>query len=82
MFYSVEKYIPEKNLWQLVSAMTHPRINFGAAVVDNFIYVVGGHDGATHLKSVEKYDPHQDKWYPVTPMTQARTGTSGPQDPS
>lgn len=61
-------------MWQLVSPMTHPRINFGAAVVDNFIYVVGGHDGATHLKSVEKYDPHQDKWYPVTPMTQARTG--------
>lgn len=39
-----------------------------------FIFVVGGHNGVSHLSSIERYDPHQNQWTVCRPMKEPRTG--------
>jgi hypothetical protein len=41
--------------------MPTPRIDFGAAGVDDKIYAIGGFLGTT-LDIVEEYDPSNDSW--------------------
>ena len=54
--------------------MADKRINFGVGVIHGFIYVVGGHNGETHLSSVEQYNPTQETWTTVASMNTTRTG--------
>lgn len=54
--------------------MADKRINFGVSVMLGFIFVVGGHNGVSHLSSIERYDPHQNQWTVCRPMTEPRTG--------
>jgi len=60
--------------WEPLPPMLTKRIDFGAAVVGQYIYVVGGHDGNAPLASMEKFDVHSQQWTTCTPMKNARTG--------
>ncbi|XP_073465030.1 LOW QUALITY PROTEIN: kelch-like protein 28 [Aquarana catesbeiana] len=70
----VERYDPAKDSWEMVAPMADKRINFGVSVMLGFIFVVGGHNGVSHLSSIERYDPHQNQWTVCRPMTEPRTG--------
>lgn len=71
---SVERYDPSKDAWEMVAPMADKRINFGVGVMLGFIFVVGGHNGVSHLSSIERYDPHQNQWTTCRPMNEPRTG--------
>lgn len=71
---SVERYDPSKDAWEMVAPMADKRINFGVGVMLGFIFVVGGHNGVSHLSSIERYDPHQNQWTVCRPMNEPRTG--------
>ena len=71
---SVERYDPSKDAWEMVAPMADKRINFGVGVMLGFIFVVGGHNGVSHLSSIERYDPHQNQWTACRPMNEPRTG--------
>lgn len=72
--HSVERYDPSKDAWEMVAPMADKRINFGVGVMLGFIFVVGGHNGVSHLSSIERYDPHQNQWTACRPMNEPRTG--------
>lgn len=74
--YSVERYDPSKDSWEMVASMADKRIHFGAGVMLGFIFVVGGHNGVSHLSSIERYDPHQNQWTVCRPMKEPRTGNN------
>lgn len=44
------------------------------AVFDNKIYVMGGYDGHTRLRTVEMYDPESNEWSYVSSMNVGRAG--------
>lgn len=72
--FSVERYDPSKDAWEMVAPMADKRINFGVGVMLGFIFVVGGHNGVSHLSSIERYDPYQNQWTACRPMSEPRTG--------
>lgn len=47
-------------------------IGVGAAVIDNYLYVVGGHSGSSYLNTVQKYDPISDTWLDSAGMMYCR----------
>lgn len=54
---SVDKFCLRTNTWSSPTAsMTGRRLQFGVAVVENKIYVVGGRDGLKTLSTVSQHD--------------------------
>lgn len=49
-----------------------PFLGVGAAVIDNYLYVVGGHSGSSYLNTVQKYDPISDTWLDSAGMIYCR----------
>lgn len=47
-------------------------LGVGAAVIDNYLYVVGGHSGSSYLNTVQKYDPISDTWLDSAGMIYCR----------
>jgi len=54
--------------------MNGRRLQFGIAVIDNVLYVVGGRDGLKTLNTVESYDPKKKQWMSMVPMATHRHG--------
>ena len=55
--------------------MNTARKHFGAAVLNNEIYVVGGSDDRntdTEIKKAEKYNPANNSWEEIAPMSMER----------
>lgn len=52
--------------------MSVPRNRVGVAVMDEFLYAVGGSSGTEYHSSVEFYDPECDKWFVVAQMRSKR----------
>ncbi|NXX23909.1 KLHL5 protein, partial [Podargus strigoides] len=50
---SIEKYELRTNMWTPVANMNGRRLQFGVAVLDDKLYVVGGRDGLKTLNTVE-----------------------------
>lgn len=48
------------------------RSGAGVAVLDGFLYAVGGHDGPLVRKSVEQYNPETNTWKSVSDMSFCR----------
>ena len=46
------------------------------AVLDGFLYAVGGQDGVSCLNIVDKYDQIANKWYRMAPMSTKRLGVA------
>lgn len=56
-FDSVERYDPIRKKWSLLTPMTVPRCQVGAAVLDGLLFAVGGYNDLTDIgftSSVEK----------------------------
>lgn len=49
---SVERY--DGNDWKLMAPMSKPRCGVGCAVLNKYLYAVGGHDGASYLNTIER----------------------------
>lgn len=68
------RWDPVTGKWKFVAPMQNQRCSAGVAVLNGYLYAVGGRDGASCLRSVEKYDPHADKWTSVAHMARRRGG--------
>ena len=68
---TLEAYHPKTNRWQKKSDMPHLIIGFSTVVVDDKIYLIGGHGGVgfeEYLKRVAVYDPETERWDESAPM--------------
>jgi hypothetical protein len=64
---SIEIFDPITNEWLMningnQNGLNLPRIGVGVTVCCDKIYVIGGFDGRTFLKSIEMYDENTQKW--------------------
>lgn len=73
---SVEKYDPSTDTWTIIATLDVGRDSIGASVLGSYIYLVGGYDGATYLKSVQKYDPEKNEFETLKSISYARAGAS------
>ena len=48
--------------WKVVAPMSKRRCGVGVAMLGDFLYAIGGHDGSSYLNSVERYDPKTNQW--------------------
>lgn len=71
---SIEQYCLRRDTWKQVSTMSGRRLQFGVAVLDGRLYVVGGRDGLKTLNTVECYNPHSKTWSVMPPMSTHRHG--------
>jgi N-acetylneuraminic acid mutarotase len=46
------------------------------AVLGDVLYVMGGLDGKSKLKTAERYDPKTDRWSPIADMNVERLNAS------
>jgi N-acetylneuraminic acid mutarotase len=68
---TIEAYQPRTNHWRRKSDMPNLVAGFSTVVVDNKIYLIGGHGGVAfgeYLKSVDVYDPDTERWEESLPM--------------
>lgn len=72
----MECYHPENNAWTDMPSMKFSRSGAGVAVLNQFIYVVGGFDGSRQLSSVERFDTDKQIWETITPMRTSRSALS------
>ncbi|XP_001605813.1 influenza virus NS1A-binding protein homolog [Nasonia vitripennis] len=72
---TVDKYIPESNTWEVLSAMREARGRFGIAVVNGKVYAIGGSNGSTELATVEVLDPESGKWKAIASLPLARSNS-------
>lgn len=61
-------------MWTPVATMNGRRLQFGVAVLDDKLYVVGGRDGLKTLNTVECYNPKTKTWSVMPPMSTHRHG--------
>lgn len=71
---TIEKYDLRTNTWVQVGIMNGRRLQFGVAVIDNKLYVVGGRDGLKTSNMVECYNPLNNVWSTMPPMSTHRHG--------
>lgn len=77
----MEMYFPQTDSWIGLAPLSVPRYEFGVAVLDQKVYVVGGI--ATHLRqgisyrrhesTVESWDPESNTWTSVERMAECRS---------
>ena len=53
---TVERYDPTVDQWVEMASLLSVRVGCAAGVLDGYIYVTGGYDGAKCLNSVERYN--------------------------
>lgn len=71
---TIEKYDLRTNIWVQVGVMNGRRLQFGVAVIDSKLYVVGGRDGLKTSNMVECYNPDNNVWSTMPPMSTHRHG--------
>ncbi|KAG9342445.1 hypothetical protein JZ751_016447 [Albula glossodonta] len=59
---SIEQYCLRRDSWKQVAVMSGRRLQFGVAVLEDRLYVVGGRDGLKTLNTVECYNPRSRSW--------------------
>uniref|UniRef100_A0A8C5WID4 Kelch like family member 11 n=1 Tax=Leptobrachium leishanense TaxID=445787 RepID=A0A8C5WID4_9ANUR len=60
---TVERYNPNRNVWEQVSNLITRKHSFGLMSVKGNLYSIGGHGNfSPGFKDVTVYDPEQDKW--------------------
>jgi len=77
----MEMYFPQTDSWIGLAPLSVPRYEFGVAVLDQKVYVVGGI--ATHTRqgisyrrlesTVERWDPDSNTWSSVERMAECRS---------
>lgn len=61
-------------MWTHVGHMSGRRLQFGVAVIEDKLYVVGGRDGLKTLNTVECYYPASKTWNMLPSMGTHRHG--------
>ncbi|ORM42280.1 Influenza virus NS1A-binding -like protein B [Babesia sp. Xinjiang] len=75
---AVEILDRENMCWRNCSPMQTPRMYFGAGVLNNFVYVFGGHNlDYKALCDTEMYDRLRDTWHSTASLKQARRNNGG-----
>ncbi|CAB0007186.1 unnamed protein product [Nesidiocoris tenuis] len=59
------------NCWKELSEMRDARSGVGLAMLDGYLYAVGGADEYNWRTSVERYDPATNRWTTVAPIRKA-----------
>ncbi len=68
-----ERYDIEKGKWTRLDDMLTPRKSACSVIMPDGIYVIGGYDGNSYLKSCEKYDFNSKKWKNIPAMNYPRS---------
>lgn len=68
---NIEAYDARADFWVTMSAETS-RAHHGAAVLNGFVYLIGGCNFQTYLKSVQRFDIFTCTWHRVAPMNYCR----------
>lgn len=68
------RYNPVSGKWQKLPSMSIARFQMGVAVLDDYLYVVGGTCRQQVLSSVERYSFKKNMWEIVQSMTLERSG--------
>lgn len=71
---TIEKYDLRTNSWMQIGTMNGRRLQFGVAVIDNKLYIVGGRDGLKTSNIVECFNPITKVWTIMPPMSTHRHG--------
>ncbi|KAH9627698.1 hypothetical protein HF086_016852 [Spodoptera exigua] len=71
---NMEMYDPRTNTWTPFMRMGARRLQFGVAVMQNKLIVVGGRDGLKTLNTVECFDLTSLSWSVLAPMNTHRHG--------
>nr|XP_039252170.1 kelch-like protein 5 isoform X1 [Styela clava] len=71
---TIECFDPRRNTWAVFASMTGRRLQFGVAVLDEKLYLVGGRDGLKTLNSVECFNPRTKTWNALPPVATHRHG--------
>ncbi|XP_070759024.1 kelch-like protein 10 [Enoplosus armatus] len=72
---SLEAYDARADLWVTVSTEDTEdilRAHHGAAVLNNFVYLIGGCSYGSHLNTVQRFDLVTCTWHQVSPMNSCR----------
>lgn len=64
---SIESYEPRLDKWTLLKNMPARRLQFGVAVMDDKLIIVGGRDGLKTLNTVECFDLTTMTWGSIVP---------------
>uniref|UniRef100_A0A7N8Y0B2 Kelch-like protein 10 n=1 Tax=Mastacembelus armatus TaxID=205130 RepID=A0A7N8Y0B2_9TELE len=72
---SLEAYDVRSDRWVTVNADIH-RAHHGAAVLDRFVYLIGGSSRGTCLNTVQKFDLVTCTWHQVASMNSRRSCVS------
>lgn len=72
---AVEVFSPATGTWETRAPLPTPRSNFGIAIADGRIFVVGGTptDSRSQTDVVEAYDPATNTWRACAPLPTARS---------
>lgn len=70
---SCEKYDPGSDSWMPIAPLSQARSYLGVAVINGYLYAVGGYNGMHWMNTVERYDPLQDQWTCVSSMISPRS---------
>ncbi|XP_077523607.1 kelch-like protein 10 [Amblyomma americanum] len=74
---SVACFDASRNRWTEKASMVFARKDFCLAVLQGFIYAIGGRgDDNSEMDSVERYDAKSNRWCQGTPMNSARSCAS------
>ncbi|KAL1129253.1 hypothetical protein AAG570_013782 [Ranatra chinensis] len=73
---AVWRYDPVLNFWHEVESMSVPRSELGLAMLDGYLYAVGGWEGNYRLGNAERYDPTSNTWSPIEPLKIALTSSA------
>lgn len=72
-FFHYFSYNPITKEWRSLEPMQIARCQMGVAVLDRYLYVVGGNSSAQEvLNSVERYSFDENEWSSVSPMSVPR----------
>ena len=71
---SIEKYDLRTNQWSHLGHMSGRRLQFGVAVIEDRLYMVGGRDGLKTLNTVECLSPKTKTWTMLPAMGTHRHG--------
>lgn len=71
---TVEKYNYRADAWTQGFPLNSRRLQFGVAILDNKLYVVGGRDGLKTLNTVDCWDMEGKMWTSVSSMATHRHG--------
>eukprot|EP01132_Coremiostelium_polycephalum_P003079 gene3079-3850_t len=71
------QYDRKENKWRSTETqLPTGKTSFSLAVLDEYIYVIGGYKGSTPSDLVERYHPKSNSWCSVTPMSSKRAECS------